>query len=101
MARISPSKLVATFRGNDQRPYWMSGTIGASAITWSVPVALLADTSKVDGPPAVAKGICGDDAIAVFAAGGQIRATRYRGTSWSVPEAVGGASGSRVSVATR
>lgn len=101
VARISPSKLVATFRGNDQRPYWMSGTIGASAITWSVPMALLADTSKVDGPPAVAKGVCGDDAIAVFAAGGQIKATRYRGTSWSVPEAVGGASGSRVSVATR
>jgi len=101
MARISPSKLVATFRGNNQRPYWMIGTIGASAITWSTPAALLADTSTVAGPPAIAKGVCGDDAIAVFSSGGQIKATRYRGTSWSVAEPVVGASGTRVSVATR
>ncbi|CAN5922275.1 hypothetical protein BH11MYX4_BH11MYX4_63610 [soil metagenome] len=101
LARVSPTGLVAVFRGNDQRPYTMKGTIGASAITWSPPVALLADTSTVDGPPAVAKGICGDEAIAVFASGGQVKATRFRGTSWSVPEAVSGASGTRVSVATR
>lgn len=105
LALISASTLVATFLGNNQRPYTMTGTIGANAITWSVPVALLADTSTVDGPPAVAKGVCGDDAIAVFAAGGQVKATRFRGSSWSVPEAVTGAagpsSGARVSVATR
>lgn len=101
IARISTSKLIATFRGNDQRPYWMSGAIGASAITWSTPVPLLADTSTVGGPPAVARGVCGDDAIAVFASGGQVKATRYRGTSWSPPEAVAFASGTRVSVATR
>jgi hypothetical protein len=101
IARISTSSLVVTFLGNNQRPYTMTGTIGATAITWSVPVALLADTSTVDGPPAVAKGVCGDDAIAVFASGGQVKATRYRGTSWSVPEAVSGASGSRVTVSTR
>lgn len=101
LARVSPTGLVATFRGNDQRPYTMKGTIGASAITWTAPVALLADTSTVDGPPAIAKGVCGDEAIAVFAAGGQVKATRYRDTSWTVPEAVSGAAGTRVSVSTR
>ena len=104
VARISPTTLVVTYLGTDGgggRPYWMTGTIGASAITWSVPTALLADTSTVDGPPAVAKGVCGDDAIAVFAASGLVKATRLRGSTWSVPEAVGGASGSRVSVSTR
>ena len=101
LARVSPTGLVATFRGNDQRPYTMKGTIGATAITWSAPVALLADTSTVDGPPAVAKGVCGDEAIAVFASGGQVKATRFRGTSWTVPEAVSGASGTRVSISTR
>jgi hypothetical protein len=104
VARVSPSKLVSTFLGNNNRPYTMTGTIGANAITWSVPVPLLADTSTVDGPPAVAKGVCGDEAIAVFASGGLIKATRYRGTSWSVPEAVTGASvaaPARVSVSTR
>ena len=101
LARVSPTGLVMTFRGNDQRPYTMRGTIGASAITWSAPVALLADTSTVDGPPAIARGVCGDEAIAVFASGGQVKATRFRGASWSVPEAVSGASGTRVSVSTR
>jgi hypothetical protein len=101
IARISPTTLIVTFIGNNQRPYTMTGTIGAADITWSTPVPLLADTSTVDGPPAVAKGVCGDDAIAVFASGGQVKATRFRGTSWSVPEAVSGASGTRVSVSTR
>ncbi len=101
LARVSPTGLVATFRGNDQRPYTMKGTIGATAITWSAPVALLADASTVDGPPAIAKGVCGDEAIAVFASGGQVKATRFRGTSWTAPEAVAGASGTRVSVSTR
>lgn len=101
IARISSSTLVATYLGNNQRPYTMTATIGANAVTWSVPVPLLADTSTVDGPPSVAKGVCGDDAIAVFASAGQVKATRLRGTAWSVPEAVAGAAGTRVSVATR
>lgn len=101
VARISPTLLLVTFRGNNGRPYTMTGTLGATSIAWSVPVPLLADTSTVDSVPAVAKGVCGDDAIAVFAAGGQIKATRYRSNAWSVPTIVSGASGTRVSVATR
>ena len=79
----------------------MFGTIGASAITWALPAPLLADTSTVDSAPAVAAGVCGNDAIAVFASGGIVKATEYRGTTWSVPATVAGAAGSRVSVATR
>jgi hypothetical protein len=101
VASISATKLVVTFRGNNQRPYYMTGTIGASAIIWSAPAALLADASTVDTSPAVAKGVCGDDAIAVFASAGQVKATRYRGGAWSVPEPVSGASGTRVGVSTR
>ena len=101
LALISATTIVATFRGNNLRPYWMTGTIGTTGITWSVPGPLLADTSTVDSAPAVAKGTCGDDAIAVFADAGQVKATRLRGTTWTVPEAVTGASGSRVAIATR
>ena len=79
----------------------MTGTLGAGTVSWSTPTKLLADNSTVDAPPAVAKGVCGDDAIAVFASGGQVKATRLRGNTWTVPESVAGASGSRVSVATR
>jgi hypothetical protein len=79
----------------------MIGTIGATSITWGLPLPLLADTSTVDSAPAVAPGVCGNDAIAVFASGGVIKATQYRGATWSVPGTVAGAAGSRVSVATR
>ncbi|MDB5217046.1 MAG: hypothetical protein JWO86_4973, partial [Myxococcaceae bacterium] len=101
VAAISSTKLLVSFRGNDMRPYTMLGTIGATSITWSLPTPLLADTSTVDSAPAVAKGVCGDDAIAVFASGGVVKATQYRGTTWSVPGTVPGTTGSRVSVATR
>jgi hypothetical protein len=101
VAAISSTTLLVSFRGNDMRPYTMLGTIGATSITWSLPTPLLADTSTVDSAPAVAKGVCGDDAIAVFASGGVVKATQYRGTTWSVPGTVPGTAGSRVSVATR
>lgn len=98
---LSPTTLLVAIRGNDGRPYTMTGTLAAASITWSAPVPLLADNSTVDSAPAVAKGICGNDAIAVFASGGQVKSAQLRGTAWSVPGAVTGASGSRVSVATR
>ena len=101
VARLSATTLLVAFRGNDHRPYTMFGTIGATSITWSLPAPLLADASTVDSAPAVAPGVCGDDAIAVFASGGVIKATQYRGTTWSVPGTVTGAAGKFVSVATR
>ena len=101
VASLSPTTVLVAFRGNDSRPYTMLGTIGATSITWSVPAPLLADASTVDTAPAVARGVCGDDAIAVFASGGVVKAARYRGTTWTVPGTVTGATGSRVSVATR
>lgn len=101
VARISPTTLLVAYRGNDQRPYVMTGTLGAASITWSVPAPLLADSSTVDGAPAVAKGVCGDAAIAVFASGGQVKAVRQRTAGWTAPEAVTGTAGGRVSVATR
>ncbi len=104
VARISPTTLLVAFRGNNGRPYIMLGTIGATSITWSLPAPLLADASTVDSPPAVAPGVCGDAAIAVYASGGLIKATQYRGTTWSVPGMVLGTpftAPARVSVATR
>ena len=101
-ALISPTTVLVVFRGNNSKAYTMTGTLGAAAVTWSVPVLLLADgAATVDSPPAVAKGVCGNDAIAVFASGGQVKATQLRAGAWSVPAPVTGAAGTRVSVATR
>ena len=101
-ALVSPTSVLVMFRGNDSKPYTMTGTLGAASVTWSVPALLLADgAATVDAAPAVAKGVCGDEAIAVFSSGGQVKATHLRGGVWSVPGTVTGASGTRVSVATR
>jgi hypothetical protein len=101
-ALVSPTSVVVMFRGNNGKAYTMTGTLGAASLSWSIPVPLLADGSvNVDSAPAVAKGVCGDDAIAVFATGGQVKATQLRAGAWSVPGPVTGASGTRVSVATR
>jgi hypothetical protein len=101
VARAGASGLVVAFRGQDGHGYAALGTIGASAITWTAAVPLVAGGVSVDTTPAVAKGVCGDDAIAVYASAGQVRATRLHGTTWSAPEPVTGASGQRVAVATR
>lgn len=101
-ALVSPTSVLVMFRGNDGKPYTMTGTLGAASVTWSVPALLVADgAATVDAAPAVAKGVCGDEAIAVFSSGGQVKATHLRGGGWSVPGTVTGASGTRVSVATR
>lgn len=101
-ALVSPTSVLIMFRGNDGKPYKMTGTLGVASVTWSVPALLLADGSAtVDSTPAVARGVCGDDAVAVFSSGGQVKATQLRGGAWSVPGPVTGASGTRVSVATR
>ncbi len=101
LVALSSTTLLAVFRGNNQRPYVMLGTTRASAIEWSAPAPLLADASTVDGPPSVAKGVCGDDAVVVFASSAQVHATRYRAGRWSAAEPIPGASGTRVAVATR
>jgi hypothetical protein len=101
VARAGAAGLVVAYRGQDGKAYAALGTLGASAIAWTAATPLVAGGVSVDSPPAVAAGVCGDDAIAVYASAGQIRATRLRGTTWSAPELVTGGSGARVAVGTR
>lgn len=102
-ARIGTSAFLVTFRGQDGNGYFARGTVdGAGTFTWvaAQPIGGGGNVS-VDSTPAVARGVCGDDAIVVYASAGQVKATRLRGTTWSAPESVTGASGSRVAVATK
>lgn len=102
-ARVGQSTFVVTFRGQDANGYYAQGTMTASgAIAWAAaqPVGGAGNVA-VDSAPSVAKGVCGDDAIVVYAASGAVKGTRLRGTSWTAPEAVTGASGARVAVATK
>jgi hypothetical protein len=99
---LSPTSLVVTFRGQDDRPYVSRGTVAGSAVSWTAATALVADASvKIASHPGVARGVCGDDAIAVVASAGAVRATRLRGGAWSALEAVTGAAGTYAAIATR
>jgi hypothetical protein len=97
-ARISPTTILVTFRGQDGNGYITTGTISGTSITWTAAQAI---GGAVSSAPAVAKGVCGDDAIVVYAQGGAILATRLRGTTWTTPEAIPGMAGTFAAVATR
>lgn len=102
-ARIGTSAFLVTFRGQDGNGYFARGTVDAGgAFTWvaAQPIGGGANVA-VDSAPAVARGVCGDDAIVVYASAGQVKATRLRGSTWTSPETVSGASGGRVAVATK
>lgn len=102
VAALSATSLVVTFRGQDDRPYVSRGTVAGTGVTWTAATPLVADASvKVASHPGVARGVCGDDAIAVVAAGGAVRATRLRGGAWTALEAVTGAAGTHAAIATR
>ncbi|MBS2019814.1 MAG: hypothetical protein JST00_43525 [Deltaproteobacteria bacterium] len=101
LTRVSASSLLLTFEGTDGKGYYVAGTLGAAAITWSTPAPLAAGGVSVDSTPRAAKGVCGDDAVIAFASGGQVKVVRLRGSTLTAPELVVGASGSRVAIATR
>lgn len=101
IARVGTAKLVIVYRGQNGKAYASIGTIGAAGLSWTAGAPLGPSAVDVDSAPSVATGVCGDDAIAVYASAGLVRATRLHGTTWSSPEPVTGASGARVAVATR
>src|SRR5262249_54223841 len=101
LSRAGASSLVLVFQGDDGKGYASIGTISGASITWTAAAPLVSGGVSVDSRPAVAKGVCGDDAIVAFASGGQVKVVRLRAGTWSAPEAVSGASGARVAIATR
>ena len=101
LARVGTFTMLLAYRGTNGQGYAMFGTENGSIVAWGDPTPLVPGGVAVDSTPAVAGGICGDDGIIVFASGGQIKATRLRGSAWSPAETVAGAAGSRVAVATR
>lgn len=102
-ASVGPFTVLLTFRGEDGKGYYTQGTMGLNNdVRWSTVQPIGGGAAfAVDSTPAVAKGVCGDDAVVAYASGGVVRVTRLRGTTWTPAETVGGATGSRVAIATR
>lgn len=101
LTRVGTFTLLLTFRGNDGKGYYASGTLGATTITWSSPAPLATGGVAVDTTPRAAKGVCGDDAVIAFASSGAVKVVRLRGSTLTAPETVLGAAGTRVAIATR
>ncbi len=101
LSRAGASSLVVVFQGTDGKGYAQTGAVSGTSITWAAAVPLVSGGVSVDSSPRVAKGVCGDDAIAAFASGGVVKVVRLRAGAWSAPEVVSGASGSRVAIATK
>jgi hypothetical protein len=102
-ARVSASQVVVGYRGHDGRAYAMIGTITAGAVSWAAPSPLLGATAA-SSAPAIAPGVCGDEAVAVVPVTGPpeaVRVVRLRNGAWSAPEDVPGLSGARVAAASR
>jgi hypothetical protein len=102
LALINPTTLALAFRSQDGKGFVSTGTIGASSVTWTQasPVGGGGTAPDVDSTPAVAKGVCGDDAALVYASGGAVRVTRLRGGAWQPAETIGNLGGSRVAIAS-
>jgi len=103
-SRSGEFTVLVAFRGQDGNGYYSQGTLSlANTYSWTAPLPIGGGPAKipVDSTPAVARGVCGDDAIVVYASAGIVRALHLRGTVWSQPEVITGAAGTRVAVATR
>jgi len=91
-------KAAIVFRGGNMVPY----TTLFDGSAWSAPVALDSTMPTLAAPPAIASGVCGDDAVAAYATGGVVNVVRLVGTTWGSPTVISGTSGMKyAAIATR
>jgi hypothetical protein len=103
IAALPGGRAVVGFRGADGKPY-ASTYDAARATPWSSPAPLGGVANPaVLSVPAVAPGVCGEDAVAAFVdAAGNVSIAGLRGTAWASRGPLAGISGAtHVSVATR
>ncbi|MEO6572409.1 MAG: hypothetical protein ABIP89_01125, partial [Polyangiaceae bacterium] len=90
---------VLAWRGSDGKAYFSL----FNGATWSPPAPFLTPNPAIDSYPALAKGVCGADAVGAYVeGGGALKLVRLTGTTWSAPVTVPGAGGlTSVAIATR
>ncbi len=90
LAPMSGGRAVVVFRSAADQKAYFSVYSATTSPQWTSP-ALLAGAAAVAAPgvPAVATGVCGDDAIAAFPlTGDNVQVVRLRGATWTAGEAV-------------
>jgi hypothetical protein len=99
LAPVAGAKALVAWRGADTKPY--TSAYDAAKGTWTTPAPLVAGSNpNVDAPPVVARGVCGDDAVAAYVSSGAVSVTRLSGASWTTPVTVVASGASVVSLAT-
>ncbi len=83
LAPLSNGRAVLLYRGGNLAPYF---SIFDGTSTWSAPAAVVSASTTLSAVPAVATGVCGDDAIAALVeTNGDVDVTSLRGSTWTAP----------------
>lgn len=99
---MSGGRALLTFRGSDGKGYF-SVYDPAKNPVWTPPAPIGGSAPLVESAPAVAMGVCGDDAVVAYAAtGAAVNVTHFSGGTFGAATEVTGTSGARyVGIATR
>lgn len=102
VAPMSGGRALLAYRGSDGKAYFSVYDPTKSPV-WGIPAALGSTAPLVESAPAIAPGVCGDDAVVAYAAtGGAVSVTRFAGGTFGPAVAVTGTSGAKyVGIATR
>lgn len=93
LAALGGGRALLVYRGSDQVPYF-SVYDSKKTPAWTVPAAVLGSKPTIASTPAVALGVCGDDAIVAYAKlGGGVELAHFSGGTFTGPDTVSGTSG--------
>jgi len=102
LAPLSGGRALLAYRGSDNKGYF-SVYDPTKTPVWTAPAAIGGSAPLVESAPAIAPGVCGDDAVVAYAAtGGAVNVTRFAGGTFGAAVAVTGTNGAKyVGIATR
>ena len=92
LAAMPGGQLVMVYEGSNLAPYFSLFSPTPTA-AWTPPAALVASNPTLPSPPAVASGVCGYDAVAVYAGGGPVQVVTLSLGTWSAPSSLTGGVG--------
>ena len=102
VAPMSGGRALLAYRGSDGKGYF-SVYDPAKNPVWTLPAAIGGTAPLVESAPAIALGVCGDDAVVAYAAtGGAVYVTHFVGGTFGAAAPVSGTGGAKyVGIATR
>lgn len=102
VAPMSGGRALLAYRGSDGKGYF-SVYDPAKNPVWTVPAAIGATAPLVESAPAIAPGVCGDDAVVAYAAtGGSVNVTHFAGGTFGAAAPVSGTGAAKyVGIATQ